>query len=204
MPLILCGCRQAGKQTTPDKTIVAENDSIAVLCQVVDSAKNDYDIPEVAIWIKNKTTKQETKLFKTVRMKQMVWYVSDGNGFCPAPIDSIAVTDAKMITSYSGKSPIRVTIYKEDPLQLIVQGCPDMRNEFAYFIDVPTRRAWYVPANFGYVGNTGVERYMIFQSYRYVSDPDIAGRYTFLQIYDDAGKMVDTLDLEHVHLRQDE
>ena len=73
MPLILCGCRQAGKQTTPDKTIVAENDSIAVLCQVVDSAKNDYDIPEVAIWIKNKTTKQETKLFKTVRMNQMVW-----------------------------------------------------------------------------------------------------------------------------------
>lgn len=87
---------------------------------------------------------------------------------------------------------------------MIVQGCPDMRNEFAYFIDVPTRRAWYVPANFGYVGNTGVERYMIFQSYRYVSDPDIAGRYTFLQIYDDAGKMVDTLNLEHVHLRQDE
>lgn len=42
---------------------------------------------------------------------------------------------------------------------------------------------------------------MIFQSYRYVSDPDVAGRYTYLQIFDNTGVMVDTLNLEHVHLQ---
>ena len=103
------------------------------------------------------------------------------------PIDSILVTS-------------RVTIYNYYPLQLIVAGCPDMRNEFSYFIDVDKRKAWYVPANQGYIGSTSEEGYMIFQSYRYVSDPDIAGRYTFLQIFDETGNMVDSLDLEHLHL----
>ena len=113
--------------------------------------------------------------------------MGDGNKFYPVPIDSILVTS-------------RVTIYNYDPLQLIVEGCPDMRNEFSYFIDVDKRKAWYVPANQGYIGSTSEEGYMIFQSYRYVSDPDIAGRYTFLQIFDETGNMVDSLDLEHLHL----
>ena len=114
--------------------------------------------------------------------------MGDGTSFIPVPIDSIPVTST-------------VSIYCDDPLQLIVEGCPDMRNEFSYFIDVPSRQAWYVPANQGYIGSTLQEGYMIFQSYRYVSDPDIAGRYTFLQLFDETGNMVDSLDLEHLHLR---
>lgn len=46
------------------------------------------------------------------------------------------------------------------------------------------------------------EGYMVFRSYRYVSDPDIAGRYTFLQVFNDKGEMVDSLDLEHVKLKE--
>ena len=188
MAIIMYGCQQVDKQITPDKMIMAENDSIAILCQVVDSAKDEYDIPEVAIWIKNKTTKQETKLYQTIRPDWHCWYMGDGTSFIPVPIDSIPVTST-------------VSIYCDDPLQLIVEGCPDMRNEFSYFIDVPSRQAWYVPANQGYIGSTLQEGYMIFQSYRYVSDPDIAGRYTFLQLFDETGNMVDSLDLEHLHLR---
>lgn len=187
MPMILCSCQQVGKRTTPEKTIVAENDSIAVLYQVVDSAKDEYDIPEVAIWIKNKKTEEETKLYQTIRPDWHCWYIGDGNNFYSVSIDSILVTS-------------RVSIYNDDPLQLIVEGCPDMRNEFSYFIDVSRRKAWYIPANQGYVGHTSEERYMIFQSYRYVSDQDIAGRYTFLQLFDETGNMVDSLDLEHLHL----
>lgn len=187
MPMILCSCQQVGIRTTPEKTIVAENDSIAVLYQVVDSAKDECDIPEVAIWIKNKKTEEETKLYQTIRPDWHCWYMGDGNNFYSVLIDSILVTS-------------RVSIYNDDPLQLIVEGCPDMRNEFSYFIDVSRRKAWYIPANQGYVGHTSEERYMIFQSYRYVSDPDIAGRYTFLQLFDETGNMVDSLDLEHLHL----
>lgn len=182
---ILAGC-QKRKNPSIDRTILAENDSVAILYQVVDSAKDEYDIPEVAIWIENKTTKQQTKLYQTVRPDWHCWYMGDGNQFYPVPIDSILVTS-------------RVSIYNYDPLQLIVEGCPDMRNEFSYFIDVPSHKAWYVPANSGYMGGTE-EGYMVFRSYRYVSDPDIAGRYTFLQVFNDKGVMVDSLDLEHVIL----
>ncbi len=187
MSMIIYSCQQEDKKITTDKSIVAENDSVAILYQVVDSAKDEYDIPEVAIWIKNKTTEQETKLYQTIRPDWHCWYMGDGDRFYPLPIDSILVTT-------------RVKIYNNNPLQLIVEGCPDMRNEFSYFIDVPTRKAWYVPANQGYVGSTSEEGYMIFQSYRYVSDPEIAGRYTFLQVFDETGIMVDSLDLEHVKL----
>ncbi len=189
MTLIMCGCQQDKKPMATDKALVAENDSVALLIQIVDSAKDEYDIPEVALWIKNKTTKKETKLYQTIRPDWHYWYMGEGNKFYPVPIDSILVTS-------------RVSIYNYDPLQLIVEGCPDMRNEFSYFIDVDKHKAWYVPANMGYVGSTSEEGYMIFQSYRYVSDPDIAGRYTFLKIFNDKGVMVDSLDLEHLHLRK--
>lgn len=189
MTILMCSFQQEKNCMAADKTVVAENDSVEILCEVVDSALDEYDIPEVAIWIRNKTTKQETKLYQTIRPDWHCWYMSDGKRFYPVPIDSILVTS-------------KVTIYKDDPLQLIVQGCPDMRNEFPYFIDVATRKAWYVPANKGYVGKTSEEGYMIFQSYRYVSDPEIAGRYTYLQIFDATGNMVDSLDLEHVKLEE--
>lgn len=193
--IILWGCNQrstdkdAHNGFDSDKELVAQNDSVALYLQVIDSAKDEYDIHEVALWIKNKTTKEEIKLYQTVRPDWHCWYMGDGNKFYPVPIDSILVTS-------------RVKIYNYDPLQLIVEGCPDMRNEFSYFIDVDKRKAWYVPANQGYIGSTCEEGYMIFQSYRYVSDPDIAGRYTFLQIFNDKGVMVDSLDLEHVRLKE--
>lgn len=185
--LSICNCQNLTKPTSVVKDIIAENDSVAILSQVIDSAKDEYDIPEVAIWIKNKTTGQESKLYQTVRPDWFCWYISDGDKFRPVPIDSILVTS-------------KVTIYNDDPLQLIAEGCPDMRNIFSYFIDVPSRKAWYVPANSGFVGTTSEEWYMIFQSYRYVSDPEIAGRFTFLQIFDKQGNMVDSLNLEHLHL----
>ena len=46
------------------------------------------------------------------------------------------------------------------------------------------------------------EGYMVFRSYRYVSDPDIGGRYTLLQVFNDKGVMVDSLDLKHVILEE--
>lgn len=187
--ITMYGCRQEKRFTEPDKSIIAENDSVTILYQVVDSAKDEYDIPEVAIWIKNKTTKQETKLYQTVRPDRHWRYMGGGDRFYPVPLDSILVTSS-------------VVIYNDNPLQLIVEGCPDMRNAFSYFIDVPARKAWYVPANFGYVGRISEEDLMIFQSFHFVSDLEIGGRYTLLKIFDKTGNPVDSLDLEHLHFKQ--
>lgn len=185
---LVVGCKTEHRTVAPEKVVMAEDDSVQILCEIVDSAKDEYDIAEVAIWIRNKTTEQETKLYQTIRPDRYSWYMPDGTKFYPVPIDSILVTD-------------RVTIYNSNPLQLIVEGCPDLRNVFSYFIDVPSRKAWYVPANQGYLGTTSEEDYMIFESYRYVADPEIAGRYTFLQVFDNTGNLVDSLDLRHLHLQ---
>lgn len=169
-----------------DKECVASIDSIEILREVVDSAKDEYDVAEVALWIRNKNTGAETKILQTVRQDWHCWYMSDGTEFYPVPLDSLHIAS-------------KVYIHNLEPLQLIVEGCPDCRNEFSYFVDVPSRKAWYVPANSGFLGGTE-EGYMIFRSYRYVSDLDIAGRYTFLQVFDETGCMVDSLNLEHVKL----
>lgn len=50
--LSICNCQNLTKPTSVVKDIIAENDSVAILSQVIDSAKDEYDIPEVAIWIK--------------------------------------------------------------------------------------------------------------------------------------------------------
>lgn len=166
--------------------ILASNNSVEIVRTSINKGK-EYD--ESTIWIRDKHTKKEEKLLTTVEPKDPYWYVADCDEFVEVSIDSIYVADL-------------IHIINDNPLQIIVEGCPDYRNIYSYFIDVSTRKTWYVPANSGYLGSTYEEGYMIFLSYRYVSDPDIAGRYTFIQVFNENGLMVDCLDLEHLKLEQ--
>lgn len=183
-----CSCSNPNTTNQDNREILAENDSIQILCEIVDSASDSYDVPSVVLMIRDKSDGSEQKLLQTVKPDWFCWYMGDGDKFIEVPIDSITAVS-------------RVFIFNDNPLQLIIQGCPDCHNEFSHFIDVENRKAWYVPANSGYVGGTE-EGYMIFRSFRYVSDPDIAGRYTFLQIFDENGLMVDSLDLDHIILEK--
>lgn len=184
----LLGCEKAHNNPIANKDILAENDSVQILCVVVDSAKDEFDVPVIALWMHNKSDGSEKKLLQTVRPDWHCWYMSDGDQWIDVPIDSITAIS-------------RAYIINDNPLQLIVEGVPDCRNEFSHFIDVDRRTAKYIPANSGFLGSTE-EGYLIFRSYRYVSDPDIAGRHTFLQVFDEDGVMVDSLDLEHVILEK--
>ncbi len=180
-------------QTAPERptTVLDEDEYYAILREVVDSAKDEFDVDVVALWIKDQKTGTMEKLLQTVRPNGDSWYITDGDKFEPTSIDSIP----SIYTAH---------IYSWSPLGLrsiIVEGCHDMRNVYSYFIDVPSRKAWYVPANSGYLGETGEEGYMVFQSYRYGPD-GIGGRYTFLQVFNDEGEMVDSLSLEHLYLEQ--
>lgn len=172
-----------------NRKLLAENDSVQILNEIVDSAKDEYDVPVCALWIRDKTTGVEKKLLQSVRPEWHCYYMSDGDKCIDIPID--------IITAIS-----KVFIINDNPLQLIVEGVPDCRNVFSYIIDVDQYTAKFVPANSGFLGMTEEEGYLIFSSYRYVSDPEIAGRYTFLQVFDDNGVMVDSLDLEHVILEK--
>ncbi len=178
------------KRTSPERptTVLDEDEYYAVLREVVDSAEDKYDVDVVALWIKDKKTGAHTKLLQTMRpdLDREGGYFAIGKKFTPASIDSIYAID-------------NAYIYRWNPLRIIVEGCPDMRNMYSYFIDVPSRKAWHIPTTSGYLGETGEEGYMVFQSYRYGPD-GIGGRYTFLHVFNDEGEMVDSLSLERLFI----
>ncbi|MDE5848677.1 MAG: hypothetical protein K2H38_00865 [Muribaculaceae bacterium] len=185
--IFLCCCNKSSEIVANNNhELLAETDSIALYREIITQAKDEYDIAEFILWMEKKSSGEKTEILRTVRPDWHCWYIADGAEFVEVPIDSILALS-------------RAYIWNEDPLKIIIEGCPDARNEFSYFIDVPSRKAYWIPANSGFLGGTE-EGYMIFRSYRYVSDPEIAGRYTFLQVFNEEGEMVDSLDLEHVVL----
>lgn len=60
-----------------------------------------------------------------------------------------------------------------DDNKLVVSGVPDNRNVHSYIIDIPTRKTRLIPCNSGVLGFTNEEGYIIGESYRYVSDPEL-------------------------------
>lgn len=186
--LLLTNCREKPNHEADSDNleILAETDNIALYREIIDPPKDEYDIAVSILWMEKKSSGEKTEILRTVRPDWFCWYIPDGSEFFEVPIDSIFALSSAYI-------------WHENPLEIIIEGCPDMRNQFSYFIDVPSRKAYWIPANSGFIGGTE-EGYMIFRSYRYVSDPEIAGRYTFLQVFDETGEMVDSLDLEHIVL----
>lgn len=185
--LMMSGCQQGDKQITPDKTIMAENDSVLILSEVIVPAEDElfeFNIPIVAIWIKNKKTQQETKLYQTVRPTTYVWYNCDRTKFFPVSLDSIPATE-------------KVTIIQDDPLQIIVEGWSSWWEESSYIIDVSSRKTLYVPSSAGYLGTTKSEGYMIFKSAGCIYFPE-GGKeyYTILDIYDRDGNQIDSYSLK--------
>lgn len=162
-------------------------DSLIMITEYV-GENIDGRMMEQNLWLKNKYTGESKKILSTFKPDGYSWYVGDGNRFIPVSMDSITWIS-------------RAFIHRYNPLKIIVEGCCDERNEFSYVIDVEENKAWWVPANNGYIGVA--DGLMIFRSYRYSSYPDeIGGVHAFLQLFDDKGIMVDSLDLEHVKLEK--
>lgn len=154
-----------------------------VYVKKIQEAKDEFSPSIVEVWVEDRIAKTSQKLLTTVHPEWACWYMPDGKDMIKVPIDSITAIS-------------RVRIIKEEPLQLLVSGVPDVRNTFSHIIDVAERRAWFVPANNGLLGITPEEGYLVFSSYRYVSG--IGGRYSYLQIYDPySHEMVASLDLDY-------
>lgn len=179
-----CSSKSESKQNL-DNIVYADRD-IEIISEIVDSAKSSYDVDVVKIWKCEVKSGKKEQLLQTVRNPEVkVWYLPDGKEFMPIPYDSVPIAST-------------VKVWNIKPLQLILEGCPDMRNIHSFFVDVDSRKAWFVPSNSGFLGETE-EGFMIFNSYRYVSNPDIGGRYSFIQIFNEQGIMVDSLSLEKLH-----
>lgn len=158
-----------------------ENDYYKIFINEDQPGKDIFNVPISSLWLYDKESKQASKLFTTVEPNDMYWYVSDDEQGIEVPIDSI---------------PALFGAIAYDANRLIVSGVPDLRNIYSYIIDIPARKAIYIPCNRGILGFSSEEEYIVAQSYRYATDPEIAGRYTYIQVFDWNGTQVASLDLE--------
>lgn len=127
-----------------------------------------------------------------------VWWVDKGTD----TVKKVCVTNPEApaqwsrmteLTSNAVEVPIddvasaqQVWICPGDGHKIIVQGCPDARNEWTYLIDVDTLRAWQFPSQEGVVSIDDKDGEIILASYGYDED----GRYSFDRAYSADGKFI--------------
>ncbi|MCH5223539.1 MAG: hypothetical protein J1E82_05810 [Muribaculaceae bacterium] len=176
------------RQGIPSTAVLSdENEFYEIFINEESPASDWMDVAINSVWIYNKINGEATKFLTTVKPQYYGWYQSDDIKGLVYPIDSITAIDKIMAI---------------DSTTMIVSGVPDLRNVYSYIINIPSKKATYLSCNAGVIGLTPEEGLIIAQSYRYVSDPDIAGRYTYLQIFDWEGNQVADLDLEKEHIKE--
>lgn len=121
--LLVLGCTSyPQKKSSIDNStkILDSYGNLEILSEIIDSAKNEYDVDVVRLWIRDTFSEKMNILLQTMRSPEPnCWYLPDGNRFVPISYDSIPVTSF-------------VKIWRESPLQLIISGCPDMRNIYSF------------------------------------------------------------------------
>ena len=148
-----------------------------------DRAGLEDDDPDiVSVWIVNKQQQKTTRLLVTNPAAQSVWDRMQDRNAVSVPLTQIAA--AYKARFVPGQNTV------------IVEGVPDARNVWSYLIDLDTKKACQLSSNSGFVGFCGEdETYIVMQSYRYNSDPEVGGRFTILQLFTTNGRFVKELEV---------
>lgn len=148
-----------------------------------DRAGLEDDDPDiVSVWIVNKQQQKTTRLLVTNPAAQSVWDRMQDRNAVSVPLTQIAAAYKARFVPGQNK--------------VIVEGVPDARNVWSYLIDLNTKKACQLSSNSGFVGFCGEdETYIVMQSYRYNSDPEVGGRFTVLQLFTTNGRFVKELEV---------
>ena len=142
----------------------------------------DDDSDIVSVWIVNKQQQKTTRLLVTNPAAQSVWDRMQDRNAVSVPLTQIAAAYKARFVPGQNK--------------VIVEGVPDARNVWSYLIDLDTKKACQLSSNSGFVGFCGEdETYIVMQSYRYNSDPEVGGRFTVLQLFTTNGRFVKELEV---------
>lgn len=163
-----------------EAVLYSDNAFYEVYLKEEEPSKNEFDIATVSLWLYNKSENKASKLLTTVKPSSATWYRADEEKSVEISIDSItAIHDITVM----------------DSTRLLVSGVPDFRNCYSFVINIPDRKAILLPSN-SVVSLSDESDVIIGQSYRYVSDPEIGGRYTYIQIFDLDGNQIGSIDFE--------
>lgn len=173
--LSAAGCRQT--TIIPESAIVAaENDKVVVLLNREDT----NEVPQVALWIRHKENGEENRLLLTHPHSRRDWQTYEESVAIPA--DSIATVS-------------RVTIISDvdQPLKLLVEGCPDFRNVESFIVTEGSDEAIWLPTSAGLLGITQEEYLLIMESYDYYEG---GGRYSRIDAFDRDGKRINSMPVK--------
>ena len=137
----------------------------------------DYDDAIVySVWLADERTETVCKIFETNPKAEAQWEKMQGEN-----ANGVAVGLDQIVSAE------KAWIAPGDVSKIIVEGCPDGRNEWTYIIDTNKKTATQLPSNEGVASLDWEKKEIIVSSYGYYSE---GGRYTFMRAYDNNGKFL--------------
>ena len=137
----------------------------------------DYDGAIVySIWLADERTGTVRKICETNPKAEAQWDKMQGEKADGAKVGLNQIVSAE-----------KAWIAPGDVSKVIVEGCPDGRNEWTYIIDTDAKTAIQLPSTEGVANLDAEKKEIIVVSYGYYSE---GGRYSFLSAYDTNGKFL--------------
>ena len=174
LAISLHGCQSSSIPKTA--SVVAEDNNVTIYL----NREDGNEIPQVSLWLHYKDTGEEKRLVLTHPRARRDWQTYDS--IMPVQTDSIATISRVTILSYGN-----------EPLKLLVEGCPDYRNVESFIVTDNCKESIMLPTNAGLIGVTSEEYLLLMESYDYYSD---GGRYSKVDAYDTNGKLINSMNVK--------
>lgn len=137
----------------------------------------DYDDATVySIWLADERTGTVRKICETNPKAEAQWDKMQGEKADGAKVGLDQIVSAE-----------KAWIAPGDVSKVIVEGCPDGRNEWTYIIDTDAKTAIQLPSTEGVANLDWEKKEIIVATYGYYSE---GGRYSFQSAYDTNGKFL--------------
>lgn len=143
-------------------TLADQNGDFQLFLNVEEAASEDAVAQVTSVWLVNKKTGVVRKLLVSNPDADLQWEKMKDNNAITVPIEQVAAAD-------------KACFVPGDEGVILVEGCPEARNIWTYFIDVNRMTAKQFPSTEGLIRFDENNRLVVLGSYRY---HDEGGRYS--------------------------
>ena len=154
--------------------LVDENSSWSLYLSTDEPAKDEFSLPVVSLWARNKETGDVHKVMTSNPDARITCQYDTISHI--VPVDCIrAVFMARIIS------------LPKDPLKLLIEGCPDFRNVDSFIYEEKQSTAIHLPTSGRCLGLSDEEGLIIMQSYMYYQQ---GCRYNVISAFDENGQLL--------------
>lgn len=172
LAISLLGCQNSSIPKTA--SVAAEDDIVTIFL----NREDGNEIPQVSLWIHYKETNEEKRILVTHPNARGDWQQFTES--VRVPVDSIPSIGCVTILSS----------WKNEPIALLVEGCPDHRNIYSFIVKDNSDEAIGLPTSSGLVGIAREEGLLVMESYGYYGG---GGRFSIIEAFDLEGNRIDSM-----------